>query len=80
MNPLVKIWYGACAFGLVRNSIVATMIPMKENELYTSRAGTILFTSFVTPIYLPMLLMSDVANIERKLRGMKPEYQVPLVN
>lgn len=74
-----KIWPVICGYGLVRNSIVATMIPMKKDELYTKRIGSILMASAGTPFFLPTLIGNDFSNIERKFRGMKIEYFVPFV-
>lgn len=79
MNTLHKLWFGTCAYGLVRNSIVATQIPLKKDELYSRRVSLILLASMGTPILLPALVMGDLENIERKLRGMKTEHTVPFI-
>lgn len=80
MNPLHKIWLYTSAYGLVRNSIMASSIPLKKDELYTRRIGMILFATAGTPLYFPALILNDVENIERKFRGMKPEIMVPLIS
>jgi len=79
MNRLHKLWFGTCAYGLVRNSIVATQIPLKKDELYSRRVLLIVFASMGTPLILPALVMGDLGNIERKMRGMKTEHTVPFI-
>lgn len=81
MNVQVqKVWAGMIGYGLVRNSLVATQIPMEKNELYTGRAMTIILASSFTPIYLPMLVAIDLSNIERCVRKMPLRHEVPFIN
>ena len=80
MHPLHKLWLQVCAYGLVRNSIMSSTIPLKKDELYTRRVGLVLFATAGTPIYFPMLILNDIENIERKFRGMKTEFTVPLIS
>jgi hypothetical protein len=44
---------------------------MKPDELYTERLGLIGITTLGTPMWLPFMVASDIANLERKLRGLK---------
>ena len=67
------------SFGLVRNAVVMSTIPMKQDELYVNRLGTLCFASALSPIWLPMLLSTDLANIERKVRGLPIKPFVPFV-
>lgn len=80
MHPLHRLWLYTSAYGLVRNSILSTTIPLKKDELYMRRVGLILFATAGTPIYFPMLILNDIENVERKVRGMKTDFMVPLIS
>jgi hypothetical protein len=80
MHPLHKLWLQVCAYGLVRNSIMSTTIPMKKDELYMRRVGLVLFATAGTPVFLPGMILNDLENIERKFRGMKTEVTVPFIS
>ena len=56
------------------------MIPMKENELYTERVAAVALGSTLSPVWWPVFMGSDIANIERKMRGMETRFFVPLLN
>ena len=67
------------SLGLVRNAVVMSTIPMKPDELYVNRLGTLCLASALSPVWLPMLLGTDLANIERKVRGLPMKPFVPFV-
>lgn len=68
------------ALGLVRNIVVVSMIPMKSDELYTERANIIILSTTCTPFWWPVMVGSDIANIERKLRGLKTKPFIPFLH
>jgi hypothetical protein len=80
MHLLYKICIPAYGYGLVRNSILASNIPLKKDELYTERVGKVIFSALGTPILFPTLIMNDIGNIERKFRGMKTDFIVPFIS
>jgi len=65
------------SYGVARNAVVMSMIPMKPDELYTDRLGVLGLCSACAPMWWPMMLGSDIANVERKLRGMDIKHFVP---
>ena len=65
------------SYGLARNAAVMSMIPMKPDELYTDRLRVLGLCSVVAPMWWPMMMGSDIANAERKLRGIKTKPFVP---
>ena len=80
MHPLYKLCIPMYGYGLVRNSILASNIPLKKDELYTERVGKVIFSALGTPILFPTLIMNDIGNIERKFRGMKTDFMVPFIS
>jgi len=56
-------------YGIVRNAFV--LPKMKPDELYTERLVVMGLVTLVTPVWLPFIVASDIANLERKLRGLK---------
>lgn len=75
-----KVYAGLVCYGLVRNTVVATQIPMEKDELYTRRAAVIAFVSMYTPVLLPMMVTNDLSNIERWARKMPTRPEVHFIN
>jgi hypothetical protein len=67
------------SYGIVRNATVMTRVPMGSDELYVGRAVILAMSSMCAPIWWPMMVGSDLANLERKLRGQKVKLFVPLL-
>lgn len=66
------------ALGAARNVIILSSVPLEEDELYVERLVKFSCSVVATPFMLPFILGSDVANLERKLRGLEPKkYFVP---
>ena len=68
------------SYGLVRNAAIMSFIPMKPDDLYTNRIGSLWLSSIMSPFWWPFMMGSDLQNIERKMRGLKVEPFVPLLH
>lgn len=67
------------SYGVARNAAVMSMIPMKPDELYSDRLAILGLCSVCSPMWWPFMLGSDIANLERKLRGIETKPFIPFV-
>lgn len=72
-----RVFVGAMTYSAVRNTIILSTIPMKTDELYSHRVALVGLNTLLSPFYWPMMIGSDIANIERKFRGMDTKVYIP---
>ena len=63
----------SAALGAARNAVILSSLPLEKDELYVERLAKFGCSVVVTPLLLPFIIGSDVANLERKLRGLEPK-------
>ena len=70
---MYKYLAAAAALGAARNAVILSSRPLEKDELYIERLARFGCSVVATPFLLPFVVGSDLANLERKLRGLEPK-------